>query len=335
MKSFHPHLLGAFFLPFFLFSLTASQVIWNKPANWNAGLPDSIQVFQTNSSFAPHILTTASYCLFDLSDPDLELKVVIAPNRTAKTPLQFAEEEPNHVYMVSNGGFFDMAKLTSSSLVISEGVFKASALPEQNGSYHGHKVHYYPTPGALGIYENGTVEVAWTYGIHHNISDIWAYPEPNDICLGCEPKSMPSGSFPSGGKSWKVKNAIGGGPVLMKNGSINITSEQELISAAITGARNPRTVLCITKDKKMIVMAVDGRYSLSSGVLLNEVAEILQDLGCEDALNLDGGGSTALVVNGFVTNHPSDASGMRHVTNALILVSKTKPKDLKKDIVII
>jgi len=314
----------------------ASSVIWNKPSAWNTGLPASIQVFQTNSSFAPKILTTASYCLFDLSDPDLELKVVSAPNGTAKTPLQFAEEEPNHVYMVANGGFFDMTHRIASSLVISEGEFKGSAPPEQNGTYHGHKVHYRPTPGALGIYPNGTVEIAWTYGIHHNVTDVWAYPQPSPNCFGCEPQPLPNGTFPVGGKAWKVENALGGGPVLMKNGAVNITAEQELISAGIIQARNPRTVVCVTKDKKVVVMAVDGRYSLSSGVLLNEVAEVLQDLGCEEALNLDGGGSTALVVNGILTNRPSDPTGMRRVTNALMLVSKTKPKNLhNNDVVVI
>ncbi len=322
----------------FLFLLSASlllansQIIWNKPSNWNAGLPSSVQVFQTNSSFAKGILTTAAYCLFDLNDSDLELKVVSSPNGTAKTPLEFAQEEPHHVYMVSNGGFFDMTRLVTVGLVISEGKFIGSDSGKKIELYNGKNTTYYPVRAAFGVDANGKAEIGWTYSLFHIKSDVWFYPEPSPNCFGCQPKKAPTRTSPQGGKSWKVPNAIGGWPVLVRNGAVNVTSEQELTDPGLVQTRNPRTAVCITKDKKIIVMAVDGRYTLSSGVVLSELAEALQDLGCEDAMNLDGGGSTALIVNGFLTNRPSDAGGMRHVTSALMLVSKTKLKDHTKQV---
>ena len=47
-------------------------------------------------------------------------------------------------------------------------------------------------------------------------------------------------------------------------------------------------------------------------------------MGCISALNLDGGGSTLLMVNGYIVNHPSDITGIRPVTNVLMVVDKNK-----------
>ena len=320
------------FLLFASLCLANSKIIWNKPSKWNAGLPNSIQVFQTNSSFASGILTTAAYCLFDLSDSDLELKVVSSPDGTAKTPLEFAQEETHHVYMVSNGGFFDTTHLVTVGLVISEGKFIGTDSGKKIQLYNGKNVTYYPMRGAFGVDANGKADIGWTYSLLHVKSDVWFYPEPSPNCFKCPPQKMPTINFPKGGKAWKVSNAVGGWPVLVKDGAVNVTSEQELTDPALVQTRNPRTAVCITKDKKIVVMAVDGRYTLSSGVLLSELAEVLQELGCEEALNLDGGGSTALIVNGFLTNRPSDAAGMRHVTSAVMLVSKTKLKEDHKQV---
>ena len=66
---------------------------------------------------------------------------------------------------------------------------------------------------------------------------------------------------------------------------------------------------------------------------MNEVAKVLQDLGCKDAGSLDGVGSTMLIVNRVFTNRSSDVTGMKFVKNTLMLVSQTKPKRLVEDVV--
>jgi exopolysaccharide biosynthesis protein len=68
---------------------------------------------------------------------------------------------------------------------------------------------------------------------------------------------------------------------------------------------------------------VDGRKKdLSIGVGFAELADIMLELGCKEALNLDGGGSTTLWLNGEVANHPSEKGVERNVANALVLVRK-------------
>ncbi|WP_020402514.1 phosphodiester glycosidase family protein [Gracilimonas tropica] len=90
--------------------------------------------------------------------------------------------------------------------------------------------------------------------------------------------------------------------------------------------RHPRTAVGFNDDStKVYFMTVDGRKSTSAGMTLTEMGEFMSTFGVTDALNLDGGGSTTMVVHDEVVNSPSDGSGERAVANALMLVS-TKEK---------
>ena len=73
-------------------------------------------------------------------------------------------------------------------------------------------------------------------------------------------------------------------------------------------------------------MAIDGRYELSAGLYMPELAILMKSLGCIHAMNLDGGGSTNLFANGKSTNHPSDPTGPRPVVSAILIRDKYKKK---------
>jgi exopolysaccharide biosynthesis protein len=122
----------------------------------------------------------------------------------------------------------------------------------------------------------------------------------------------------SGQIDWQgVQEAIGGGPRLVKNGSRSVTRDYERFDAAYN-ARHPRTAVGYTAGNEVVMLVVDGRSELSKGVTLDELASLMLKLGCTDAMNLDGGGSTTLVLAGQVLNRPSDG-GLRGVANALLL----------------
>jgi len=269
---------------------------------------------------------TAAYSIIDLTDPDLQFKVVHSEGADMKTPQEYADAETNHVYMVVNGGYFNMVKNVSISLVKSQGEVIAFDLSGKRQNWNNISIPYYVTPGAFGVYENGTAEVAWTYSINGDFKQVWAYPQPSPNCFGQPPQMIPDAIFPKGGKEWAVSDAVGAGPVIMMNGEVHVTHDEELVYPGNADAKNPRTGICVTHDNKMIAIVVDGRSEASAGLFIQELGELMQTLGCKDALNLDGGGSTAMIVDGFVTNHPSDKTGMRHVTSAIVVVSKTKPK---------
>lgn len=114
----------------------------------------------------------------------------------------------------------------------------------------------------------------------------------------------------------EVNHIISGGPYLVKNSQVYIDmSEQKLESI---GGRNPRTAVGYTADNNLIIVTVDGREKASVGMTLTELANFMKSIGCQNAMNLDGGGSTVLYVNGKIVNHPQVTGGIA-LSNALTL----------------
>ena len=94
---------------------------------------------------------------------------------------------------------------------------------------------------------------------------------------------------------------------LIKAGKIDITWQQETASKSFAEMRHPRTAVAKLKDGKFLMITVDGRQpGVSVGMNLRELAEYLHSLGATDAMNLDGGGSTTMYVDGKLVNSPSD-----------------------------
>lgn len=127
----------------------------------------------------------------------------------------------------------------------------------------------------------------------------------------------------------KSTDLIAGIPQLIKNGKIDITWEQEKTSKSFVETRHPRTAVAKLKDGKFLMITVDGRSESSGGISLQDLAEYLLSLGAVDAMNLDGGGSTTMFLDGKVVNTPSDKEGERKIGDA-ILVTLRKNTRAKK-----
>ena len=114
-----------------------------------------------------------------------------------------------------------------------------------------------------------------------------------------------------------ITTALGGGPRLVKDGQIYVTNEG--FRADVLSGTGPRTAFGVDKQGRYIILVADGRQGFySTGLTLQELAATMQKLGAVDALNFDGGGSTALAVKGKIINRPSDGSE-RRVANALLV----------------
>lgn len=121
-----------------------------------------------------------------------------------------------------------------------------------------------------------------------------------------------------GGGDGPVTEALGGFPLLVQGGR-DVLPEQPGVSASFGDARHPRTAIG-WNAARLYMVAVDGRQAAySDGMTLPELRDLFLRLGAATALNLDGGGSTAMVVRGRVANRPSDEQGERSVGNALLL----------------
>jgi len=108
---------------------------------------------------------------------------------------------------------------------------------------------------------------------------------------------------------WKnVNHIISGGPYLVKNGEIFVDMTAQKLASI--GGRNPRTAIGYTKDNHLIMLTADGREESSVGLTLIELANLMKDFGCVDAMNLDGGGSTVMYVDGKVVNKPAMSGGI-------------------------
>jgi len=105
-----------------------------------------------------------------------------------------------------------------------------------------------------------------------------------------------------------VNHIISGGPYLVKNGEVFVDMTEEKLTAI--GGRNPRTAIGYTENNHLILVTADGREGSSIGLTLNELGAFMKDLGCVNAMNLDGGGSTVMYVDGNVVNKPVMQGGI-------------------------
>lgn len=121
--------------------------------------------------------------------------------------------------------------------------------------------------------------------------------------------------------NWEnVNHIISGGPYLVKNNEVFIDiAEQKLLAI---GSKNPRTAIGYTQDGNLILAVIDGREGASVGMTLRELANFMKSVGCVNAMNLDGGGSTVMYVNGKVVNMPKVKGGIA-LSNALTVNLKS------------
>ncbi|MGW1406636.1 phosphodiester glycosidase family protein [Streptomyces sp. NPDC002403] len=121
-------------------------------------------------------------------------------------------------------------------------------------------------------------------------------------------------------------SVLGAGPALLRGGETWINAAANGFTGDTSTERRPRTVAAVTADGTLLLAVFDGRSPADAGVTLREAAGILRSLGARDAINLDGGGSTTMVVNGRLRNRPRDTEGApvreRAVADALVVVAR-------------
>jgi exopolysaccharide biosynthesis protein len=129
----------------------------------------------------------------------------------------------------------------------------------------------------------------------------------------------------------RPREAVGGHPMLVRAGEV--VADVDTVGNAGFRGPNPRTAVGLAAGgRRLLLVTVDGRQpNHSVGISLRDLAELMRELGATDALNLDGGGSTTMVVTDSagalrVVNRPSDAGGPRAVGNALGVVRGCGPE---------
>lgn len=287
---------------------------WKNVDSSFAPLPSSIHVFYTEDKIDTSAFR-AFYVIADLKDKKLDFTTDTTFKRRL-TPYQFYIKN-NQPLIVVNGTFFSFATNENLNLVIKDAVMISDNLNVRRGYQKDTINSYFIFRSAIGIDKNRNADIAWTKTDSAKSTVIASQKvvtpklQPIVCCDLTEQqikKAIRSQTkYLKHFKKWKMHTAIGGGPVLIQKGEISITNEEEIMFPG-RGIRDkhPRTAMGYTRDNKLIILVIEGRNPNAGGATLVQEAQILKDLGCVEALNLDGGGSSCLLINGKETIKPSD-----------------------------
>lgn len=119
---------------------------------------------------------------------------------------------------------------------------------------------------------------------------------------------------------WKeMDQAIGGGPWLVQGGQVAVDWElQRFNLMEFVERKHPRTAIGVMEDGTLLLVVVDGRQEMSAGASLFQLAQLMKNLGAVNAINLDGGGSSTMLIGGGTINSPSDGK-LRYLANGLLV----------------
>jgi hypothetical protein len=272
-------------------------------------LPASIEVFTTHDSLdgAPF---TAYYASVRLRDKSISFSV-LSGDGARFTPSQYYYQQSRGPSLIVNGPYFNFQTGQSLSLVIRNGKMIALPVAKLKGQDVDSGLYYYPTRAALGINRNRKANIAWVFTDPQHARP-YAFNNGPVIAKGKEdaPSIYDLGDI--NWVWWEMRTAIGGGPMLIYDGKIRITSREEQMSFNTVNEKGPRTAMGYTADNRLIILVIQGRTpGQSDGASLLQTATLLKNLGCLKAVNFDGGGSSCMLINGKETIQPSDNGGQR------------------------
>ncbi len=316
-------LSGLFFFPF----ASTAQLSWTMVDSLFPEMPSSVHIYNTQS-FLNGRPNKAWYVEADLNDKNLLFETDTVYKRRL-TPTAFFDRNSQPVLVV-NGTFFSFAENRNLNLVIQQGRLLAYNLQTFPGRGKDTFLYHKLTRSAIGISRKRRADIAWLYTDTSRSFPVAFEDNPlyiKDSAAGLNIKKQIRGKGPKNSgirKRWKMETAIGGGPVLVQNGKMRITNDAErMFMGKAANDLHPRTAMGYTANGKLLILVVEGRNTgIAGGASLPELANIFLSLGAVEALNLDGGGSSCMLVQGKETIKPSDKEGQRAVPAVFMIKYK-------------
>ena len=239
------------------------------------------------------------------------IKILVSNDKDGlDTPENFAIK--SNATVVINGGYFSR----SASPVHHVGLLKTNnqLIEPASGTVIRENIRYNVTRGAIGIYDDGKIDIGWASTKNDSIFQ-WTVPIDNR-------PGKPGILNYKNAKFWDVVHAMHAGPVIMSNSKMYVTSEEEVFFNTPVDGVQPRSAIGYNDNGDVIMMVVDGRQVDSRGVYLKELALLMSQFKCVEALNLDGGGSSALYVEGNLVNRPIGLNAQREVMSSIAVISQ-------------
>ncbi|MBD5367520.1 MAG: hypothetical protein HDR82_11080 [Bacteroides sp.] len=287
---------------------------WTKVST--PDIPSAIEVYSTTSKLNG-LAFEAWYAIADVKNSDVEFRVNVPAS--AQTIDDQAASFNGDCYIMVNGGYFYNEKHTGLAIVNGKA---EGSINEVRGSLLTSSPEYYEmynvTRGIFGVDAADQPRALWAGTDGDSKTKYYTTPAP---CVVGENKyGKVSAKYPVEPTAWTPKFALSAGPLLLIDGKIPFDftmlpagegyylTNYEVIAYDIFGTNvSPdRTAAGCTADGKIILFICDGRTAQSGGATLLELAQIMKGLGCVDAVNFDGGGSTGMMV------------GDKHINKAVI-----------------
>ena len=289
-----------------------AQLKWKEVTSAFGVTNTSVKVFESEGTYNDSAFR-AFYVQINTNNKSLELGMDTTVGRRI-TPLQF-QERLNNPLVVVNASFFEFKNNTNVNVIVKEGNIVAYNMHNIPGKGKRDTLTYLHILGsAIGMTKSGKLDIGYTY-TDSSLDAVYFRQQPMPPFRDSSAELQLDNMHLKGLKPWKVKWAVGGGPVLVRDAQMKISNEEERkFAGKAIYDRHPRTAMGYTRDGQLIIMAIQGRMKgIAVGATLGETAALLLDLGCYEAINLDGGGSSCMLVNGKETIKPSDPTGERPV----------------------
>ena len=201
----------------------------------------------------------------------------------------------------------DQTPALHGGLLVTDGVLRAPATRRVLRD----SVEYEVARAAIGFTQGGRVQIRWATTRNDTVFS-WRHPPLHRSGAPALPLDYTQS------KRWDIVHAVSAGPMLLVDGEVRVAVDEEVFFGSSIPNTHLRTAAGRTADGALLLLVVDGRQPESRGVNLQELAEIMRDLGAVQALNLDGGSSTALVVDAMLLNRPAVGTAEREVMSALV-----------------
>lgn len=263
----------------FPFLISSQNIEWENVTSAYQ-FPDGLKLY--HGTITGNTTFLAYYYEVDLNYPDIAVRPYL---KTTPTQVNTFTAQVG-AYGAINGGYFSGTSSVSSVIYPNEVLTRNITAVVRNS-----KTYPLIRP-VFALNTDRSPATHWVYHHSYQMDDIYCYDTPMQyVCDDPNPLPVP---LKADGYQWdNVAYGLGGGPQLLKNGVINITYCEEVFwgSGVFMTDYRPRTAVGYTQDNKVIMF-------VTNNMTITEVAQTMLAIGCYEAINLDGGGSSAISAGG-------------------------------------
>ena len=288
----------------------AVELKWEKQTY--AGLPDDVEVYKTTSKLNDRNFN-AWYAVADPSKVDF--RVLYPETVGAKKTVASQAEAAGDCLALINGAIYGNYNI---GVIITEGKMTQQWHGEIEGCYWATNSQLYQlTRPIIGVDKDGKAGAYWVGVPQQGTFYYYDRPQPNVVGQAKYGKVTATSPVPT--VSWEPYYAISCGPMVLYDGLVcadnsmvddthYYTNFECWDESGVYSAHPDRSAVGVTADGKIVLFICDGRIDASQGAYIKELGPIMKSIGCVHAMNLDGGGSTGMWLNGAGMINYKDSS---------------------------